>query len=78
MTGYIGILIEIVINGEYLIITKGLINLIITCDFPMKLNIWNMSEHKSVVYATIQSAFLGVFLLIMGMVYESSASLRGT
>ena len=39
MTGYIGILIEIVINAEYLVITKGLINLIITYDFPMKLNI---------------------------------------
>ena len=39
MTGYIGILIEIVISAEYLIITKGLISLIITCDFPMKLNI---------------------------------------
>ena len=37
-----------------------------------------MSEHKSVVYATIESALLGVFLLIIGMVYESSASLRGT
>ena len=37
-----------------------------------------MNEHKSVVYATIQSALLGVFLLIMGIVYESSASLRVT